>query len=359
MMTTFQLNKETKENFEDSDLVCMICSKKLRNVSSNNICKSCKRKIYATNIIKELELYNIKPNIPFKKEDLERLNFHKIKVQDYIWTLQEMNLINENSINNTYSLKDDETINKFISKYEIYSNYKDTSKKEVVKKHILSKKCRLCKKELNITNFYKSINSSDGYDEYCKSCKSSIKTASSLQNLLKFIRPNEKFKINDLERHYTNKLELQGQIWNLQEKDLIKSEEDNTIFFLVNKNILDEYLEKYLIDKSSEKEETKHIEENIKSNFKDEELDTKNERISYFVSYKDKEVFEILVKGVIKNETTFEFLHTLETFENYLKRVITYKLDMEFTKILVELKSDRKNWNKILKQINAQKWNKI
>ena len=86
---------------------CIICGRKLKNYTTKDKCKTCSRSIHAANILNTL-LKNIGPEVPFYKEDLEKLGYSNIKIQDIIWTLQENDLINKES-SKKYSLKNEKT----------------------------------------------------------------------------------------------------------------------------------------------------------------------------------------------------------------------------------------------------------
>lgn len=96
--------------------VCKVCGKELSDDYSQDKCKKCLKKVYGAEIIVKL-LNHIDPEISFKKEDLISLGFPDFKVMDYIWTLQELNLISKNNSSDSYSLKEKNILNKFISKW--------------------------------------------------------------------------------------------------------------------------------------------------------------------------------------------------------------------------------------------------
>ncbi len=81
-------NVEIEENNIEN---CIVCGKKLKK-NQKNICRSCFKKQYASRIIKKL-VSVVKPQVTFKKRDLNILNLDDVQIQDYIWTLQEFDLI--------------------------------------------------------------------------------------------------------------------------------------------------------------------------------------------------------------------------------------------------------------------------
>lgn len=100
--------------------------------------------MYGAKIIVKLLKY-IDPKIPFKKDDLISLNLPDFQVMDYIWTLQELNLISEDNSSDNYSLKDKATLNEFVAKWkDPESTYIPSEDEE----NFIIKRCPYCGAEV-------------------------------------------------------------------------------------------------------------------------------------------------------------------------------------------------------------------
>lgn len=317
----------------ESENKCKICGKKLKDASKDK-CKECLRKSYAASILKELNDIGINSEISFKKSDLEVLKYPEFKLLDYIWTLQEMNLLTENNITNEFSLKDKDTINDFISKYG-----QDSDSEEKVKKPSIVKECLLCGKTLKVSEFYTSNQTEDGYSDYCKNCDTLMKTSENLSSLLNFVEPGETFEIEYLNSEFDDKLLVLAIIWNLLDNDLIETIEEEKTYKLKDKETVNNFLKKV------SKEEIKTPVIGDDSNL-----------MNYFISNKTEDYFEIIVKGTIKNDHLFDILKDLEIFDTSLKRIVTYKIDTEKTETLFELKSKIENLNIIIEKLEKLNW---
>ena len=218
---------------------CIICGKKLTK-TQKNLCKTCSRKQYASRIIKKLVTV-VKPGISFKKEDLKSLNLIDLQIKDYIWTLQEFNLVEID--NNKFKLKDEEALNKFRIESKMDSIDFDNLNEE----DRLDKVCKICGKTLPISNFYKS---SHGYEDYCKECHRLIQTSKYLHDIINYFGFDKEFTNKDLKKHISNENQLMGIIWALQENDLL-IEKKMGVYILVDKSICLNFLEKYSPGESS------------------------------------------------------------------------------------------------------------
>lgn len=325
---------------------CKICGKKLKNMSKDK-CTECLRKIYATSILEELNSIGIDSELSFKKSDLEVLKYPEFKILDYIWTLQEFNLLTENNITKEFSLKDEYTINEFINQYKQYLDSDEKTEKD--KKPSIVKECLLCKKTLKITEFYTSNQTEDGYSDYCKNCDSLIRTGENLSSILNFVTPNETFEIEELTPKFENdKLLVLAIIWNLLDNDLIETIEEEKIYKLKDENTVRDFLKKV-----SEDEDEEII---IKNEQKTQNIEDTSNLMNYFISNKTEDEFEIIVKGIVENKNLFNILKDLEIFDASLKRIVTYKIEDNETEILFELKSKIENLKIILEKLEKLNW---
>ncbi len=106
--------------------ICKVCGLDLdssnfcKNDSSQDgfsiKCKKCSRKSYAVTALEKIEDY-VELDIPFKKDDILNQVPNRTQFLDYIWTLQEFNLLIEDEQLNTYILKPQKELTEFIKKY--------------------------------------------------------------------------------------------------------------------------------------------------------------------------------------------------------------------------------------------------
>ena len=84
-----------KENAETSDektnMTCDICGSELSE-TDRMICKDCSRKAYAAKALVEIRKY-VEPDVSFKRTDILPLLDNKVQFLDYIWTLDELDLL--------------------------------------------------------------------------------------------------------------------------------------------------------------------------------------------------------------------------------------------------------------------------
>ena len=172
---------------------CGICGRKLKP-NEKNLCKTCLKKQYASKIIKKL-VSVVQPEISFKKNDLSSLNLDDIQIKDYIWTLQEFNLIEVD--NNRFKLKDKNTLNNF----RIESHMEPIDFDSLEKENKLNRTCKICGKTLPISQFYKS---SEGYGDTCKICKKLMVTSKYLEDIIKCVGFDNEFDVNELTEYIPN-----------------------------------------------------------------------------------------------------------------------------------------------------------
>lgn len=215
---------------------CSICGRSLNKNSEKNICKRCLRKQYAVSILEKL-LPSIEPGIPFRQDDLKLINLKKLQIQDYIWTLQEFNLITKK--NSKYILKPRDTLDKFAQECNLKIK---TDEKTSVS---LSKTCETCGETLEISNYYTSETNDDGYENNCKKCIKLIKSAIFLKQLNKYIKWEEEFNENDLKPYFKDTFQLKGNIWNLLENDLIKNKFNTQNYILTDEKTGLKFIKKY------------------------------------------------------------------------------------------------------------------
>ena len=251
---------------------CSICGRLLNKNSEKNICKRCLRKQYAVSILEKL-LPSIEPGIAFRPEDLKIINLKKLQIQDYIWTLQEFNLITKE--NSKYIIKPRDTLDKFAHECNLEIKI---DKNTLVS---LSKICETCGETLELSNFYTSENSDDGYENNCKKCIKLIKSAIFLKQLNKYIKWEEEFNEKDLKPYFKNSLQLKGNIWNLLENDLIKNKFNTQNYILTDEKTGLKFIKKYYkeeYDTQIESPQTKEIKKPTNNNQREIVLDAMSRR---------------------------------------------------------------------------------
>lgn len=230
-----KIDNKKEINVDSDERKCIICGRTLNKNYKKDICKRCTRKRYAVKILGKL-LSSIEPEIPFKQDDLKALNLDSLQIQDYIWTLKEFNLISEKD--SKLTLKKREILDKFAEECESEIIIKDNSIS-------LSKTCETCGKTLEISNFLTSEDNEDGYENDCKDCKKLINSAIFLKELNKYIKWDQEFTEEDLTPHFKDPFILKGNIWNLQDNDLIKNNLNSDKYVLTDKKTGMDFIEKY------------------------------------------------------------------------------------------------------------------
>ena len=228
--TTIEKNTETPKRR------CRLCGRKLHEKHKSDLCKRCLKKQYAVKILGEI-LSIVEPGIAFRKEDLEILNLPKIKIKDYIWTLKDFDLITEEK--SKIILKDMDILNKFAKECDSKIIIKENTNKK------LNKTCKTCGENLEISNFFKSDASEDGYEENCINCKKLINSAVFLKELIHYIDWESEFSIDDIKTNFQDPFILQGNIWNLTESDLIINNHETNTYTLTDKETGEKFIKKY------------------------------------------------------------------------------------------------------------------
>ena len=211
-------------------------------------CKKCSRKSYAANALEKIGDY-VEPDTPFKKDDLLKQVPNRMQFLDYIWTLQEQNLLIQDEQKDSYTLKPEEVLNAFIGKYGdkkyeiIKTNIVSPPKKGSLKKII--KTCETCGKKLPISDFYKSTSTEDGFSPKCKDCSRKSHAAKALSELRECIEPGALFFKDDLLNQCENKTQFLDYLWTLQELDLLQTDEKTDAYILKSESELNEFMEKY------------------------------------------------------------------------------------------------------------------
>lgn len=91
-------------------------------------CKDCSYKKHAAEAVNGL-MKIVHPGIPFRVDDIVNDDEpRRIEILDWVWTLQEHDLIEHDKIKDTYTLKPKEKLEKFLKKYGRFASSKKDSK---------------------------------------------------------------------------------------------------------------------------------------------------------------------------------------------------------------------------------------
>ena len=230
---------------------CQTCGKILPKEYDGDECNTCLRKSYVSKIIKEL-LSAFGVGKSFNKEDLIGLGHDSYKAMDYIFILKDFELLNDEG-NGNYSLKNEEILEEHIidetNEINIIKEYFIANKSKEDDSDKLSKTCVVCNKNLPISNFYRSLDTEDGYEEFCKSCKKTIQAALCLNNILNYVKPGKWFKVSDILENYPSKTILLDDIWRLEDFDLIIKDENK--YCLIDEDAVKSFLDENLYNETS------------------------------------------------------------------------------------------------------------
>lgn len=239
-------NEDSKKSDESR---CATCGKTLPNDYKKDKCKTCQRKEYLSKIIKDM-LSHIDPEVEFTMEDFKKIGYTDLRIKDYVWTLQEFDLIDKTS-EDKYCLKSEDILKQHILPYSDSKSEDEIPEDEKDNVEKLSKTCSVCGKTFSISHFHKSKKSQDGYEDYCKSCKKQVKAADYAEYLLRYVKPEQEFGIDEMQKNYPAREILYGQIWSLQEFGLINQKGDN--YALVDEETLRKFMDSYLQENPDEK----------------------------------------------------------------------------------------------------------
>lgn len=212
----------------------------------SEICKDCSRKIYAVKALNQIEKYVV-PDFAFSKDDLLKQVDNRLKFLDYIWTLQEFDLLKKDEVNDTYILKPEEYLIKFKTEYgsgiKESTNVNAPKETKTVKKVV--KECEVCKQVLPISKFYKSSISEDGHTDKCKDCSRKSYAAKALLEIKKYVIPDVEFYKEDLLKQADNRTQFLDYFWTLQEFDFIEYNEKTDRYILTPEKEINSFIRKY------------------------------------------------------------------------------------------------------------------
>jgi hypothetical protein len=173
--------------------------------------------------------------------------------RDYIWTLEEFDLLKKVGVTDFYILKPEEDLIQFKKEFGDGSNESeivisskviDTSVKKKSPKRVV-KECEICGQVLPISYFYKSSITDDGFTEKCKDCSRKSYAAKALSELKNYIVPDTEFYKEDLLNQDDNRNKLLDYFWTLQEFDFIEYNEKTNTYILKPENEINSFIEQF------------------------------------------------------------------------------------------------------------------
>ena len=207
-------------------------------------CKDCSRKSYAAKALIELRTFT-EPGVIFYKEDVLNQCENRIQFLDYLWTMQELDLLKYDENNDSYLLKDEGTLDDFIDKYGDKVNSQKSSSNKIK----TFKECESCGQKLPISKFYKLSSNEDGFNSKCKDCSQKNNAKQVLIEIRDLIEPGIPFTKDEVLKEVNDPTKANYYIWTLQEEDLVKYDEKNDHYILQINDKLEDY--KKLMQKPS------------------------------------------------------------------------------------------------------------
>ena len=238
--------------------VCEACGKELSfsefyNYRANpdgltNNCKKCIKERRAVNLLKEI-ISNIGFNVSFSKKTLKNhTNKSNSTLNAYLNDLTDLGLLKYDKSKDKYVLIKNDEVRVFFEKYDIISSKKsETTKNTSTNSSVTNiKVCEACGKELPVSEFYHTKNSSDGLMGYCKKCMMEKNAANSLKEIIKVVNFNSPFSKEKLSTliNKTNTT-VSSYIRNLKNLGLLEHNESNDNYKLVLNDKVRAFLEKY------------------------------------------------------------------------------------------------------------------
>lgn len=301
---------------------CKFCSKTLSDDHKGDICKNCQYKVHATKSIYKLQdIINFDDEISIKT--LMSLGIGKFTASDHIWSLEEQDLIEE-IYKETYKWVDIEKIEDFMKKYSV-DHGTSFNKKQKGKTDV---KCKICSNILKPIEVKKS--------EYCKECNKKIKLSQKLLDLKKYVDYDEEFTIPQLiEKMGKEEFIITGMIWSLQENNLVTTEDD-TNYMLQSEDTVNEFLEKYTVNKENDTVVKNTVKEDIAIISENKDLNSQDN----FEKELDKENIKVPIEEIESpDEKDLESEDTIESLlnaENKKLRVEAKTIEDDITKTITE-----------------------
>ncbi len=220
-------------------------------------CRDCTKKQKAVKALEEISEY-VHLDTPFKKEELSRkINIDSALFEYYMDILLELELIKAVKGSNFYILPKTPQLEEYgvsFSSVKIKENdnsrnktNKDLNLKNGTNKE--TKVCDSCKKELELSMFLITKLEADGYRKICRKCTKKQNAARAIKNLLKFVKIDEKFTIEQLKGRISGSFNFyERYIWILEELDLLEYNEKSEYYNLKKTDKLVEFCKEFSIE---------------------------------------------------------------------------------------------------------------
>ena len=205
-------------------------------------CRNCSKKQNAARGLKKIIEY-IDLDTEFTKEYLKKNVKEPFELfENYIFVLQELDLIQYDENKNTLKIENNANLQDFCSEF-------DVSLGEIENRLSGHKKCDFCGKELPVSKFMKSNREPDGYRKICKSCSKKRTAIQGLKELLKYVKVDQEFDWNYLKNNVKGSFSLfENYIWALQELDLIKYDDKLKKFTIARTDDFNKFCEEHDIN---------------------------------------------------------------------------------------------------------------
>ena len=255
---------------EDDDMKsCVLCGKPLSNSELDledevnsfkhkdaDKCYDCMGKIYAARGISEIKKHvSIKL---FNEKTLLRVFDDPDVFRNYFKILKKLSLIKDFS-KDVYIFNQAQNIDDYIKTYSEYlevpiENSNEISPKvpdeipvPLTKSYETDgqKACEVCGAKLDLDNFYKSKDSSDGLTGKCKECSRKSHAAKAIEEIRNYVEPATPFNKEDLLKESNNRMVFLDYFWTLQEFDLLNEDKKPDFYLLKDEEKLNEFIAKY------------------------------------------------------------------------------------------------------------------
>lgn len=292
--------------------------------------------------------------IPNFIKEYFKLDDNKTKYLDYIWTLQEFNLLEHDEKSDSYTFKPQEELDEFIEKYRDKKTIISQENKKI------TKICVCCHNSLSISNFYKSSDTEDGFSEKCKECVDKINAAEALTEIQKFVQIDDSFNKDELSKRIENPSMIDSYIWTLQEHDLIEYDEKSD-FYRINENKILDYVQ-FLPKKPSIKEDKGEIKSKESSEIRDTAVASEinaqlcKKEIIYISDNNGGSTRNLILKGLIRKEEIFTTIQGLDSIIMDQNKILISKLNDKLADIIMELEVDSESLENVINLLKDAEW---
>jgi ribosomal protein L31E len=307
-------------------------------------CKECTRKAHAAKALVELRNY-VEPDVEFQKNDLLEHVDNRMQFLDYIWTLQEWDLLEHYEKNDRYRLKPENELNMFQEKYGTKPEKTIKTSKKIVKQ------CPVCQEVLSVSDFYKSSASDDGYSEDCKECSDKKNAAQILEKIQEYIKMGVSFTKKELSEKLEDVNQVNSYIWTLQEHDLLEHNPKSDTYLIKINSTFQEFVDKYLHKPVAEEtKETEAVPAEITT------MPEKRDIIYISDNFGDNRI-NLIMNAIVKNNEILSLVQGLDPFlHSNLNKFLIFKCRDSYSEVMIDLEIDKDAREQALNQLKEEKW---